>query len=127
MKILELKKKAKAEAQAAKLWAQKARAAAEKFDADDEIEEDENEGVSFARKKKRSKRSQVWPWENPGIESEDETWIDGQIKEGEIDIHRFDITKGLKKRENGQHEEEGITVMSHKMHRSREERYYQVL
>ena len=127
MKILELKKKAKAEAQAAKLWAQKARAAAEKFDADDGIEEDENKGVSFARKKKRSKRSQVWPWENPGIESEDETWIDGQIKEGEIDIHRFDITKALKKRENGQHEEEGITVMSHKMHRSREERYYQVL
>ena len=123
LQITESKKKAEAEAEAAKLWAQKASVAAEELDAEDEIEEDEYEGVSYARKKKRSKRSQVWPWENPGIESEDEVWIDGKIKENQIDIQRLDITKGRQKNEKGQHLEEGLTIMSQTMHRRRQERY----
>ena len=62
----------------------------------------------------------MWPWENPGIESEDEVYIDGNIEQDEIGVHRLDITKGRKKTADGYHESEGITVMSQKMHRKRE-------
>ena len=103
--------------------AQKARAA-KKIESEDElIEQDEEERST---KKKRSKRSQVWPWENPGVESEDEVWIDGNIKPDEIGVHRLDITKGRKKNADGFEESEGITIMSQKMQRKRDlERYMQ--
>lgn len=68
----------------------------------------------------RSKRSQVWPWENPGVESEDEVWIDGKIEQDKIDVHRLDITKGRKKNAMGHLESEGITIMSQKIHRKRQ-------
>ena len=97
--------------------AQKARAA-KKIESEDElIEQDEEESST---KKKRSKRSQVWPWENPGVESEDEVWIDGNIKQDEIGVHRLDITKGRKKNADGFQESEGITIMSQKMQRKRD-------
>lgn len=125
--IAESRKKAKEEAEEAKIRAQKARAA-KKIESEDElIEQDEEESST---KKKRSKRSQVWPWENPGVESEDEVWIDGNIKQDEIGVHRLDITKGRKKNADGVHENEGITVMSQKMQRKREpddQRYYNLL
>ena len=117
----ESKKKAKAEA-AAKLRAQQARAAAREDEIEDEAEQGDLEDGLFVRKKKRPKRSQVWPWENPGIESEDEVWIDGKIKGNQIDVSRLDITKGQKKNENGQQVEEGLTITSRHMHRKREER-----
>ena len=113
----------KEEAEEVMYRAQKARAA-EKIESEDElIEEDEEESST---KKKRSKRSQVWPWENPGVESEDEVWIDGNIKPDEIGVHRLDITKGRKKNADGFHESEGITIMSQKVQRKRDlERYVQ--
>ena len=95
---------------------------AKELDPEDTIEQAEHEEDALARKRKRSKRSQVWPWENPGIESEDEVWIDSQIKDTEIDVSRLDITKGRKKNANGELQEEGLTIMSSKMHRRREER-----
>lgn len=99
-----------------KYQAEKARAA-KKIESEDELlEQDEEESST---KKKRSKRSQVWPWENPGVESEDEVWIDGNIKPDEIGVHRLDITKGRKKNANGVQESEGITIMSQKMQRKR--------
>ena len=118
----ESKKKAKAEAEAVKLQAQKVSAVAKEHDPEDNTEQGEHGEDVLARKKKRSKRSQVWPWENPGIESEDEVWIDSQIKDTEIDVSRLDITKGRKKNANGELQEEGLTIMSSKMHRKREER-----
>ena len=122
----ESRKRAKEEAEEAKYQAQKARAAKKIESEEDElIEQDEEE---LSTKKKRSKRSQVWPWENPGIESEDEVWIDGNIKQDEIGVHRLDITKGRKNNANGFQESEGITVMSQKMQRKRDpedQRYVQ--
>jgi len=114
--IAESRKRAKEEAEAAKYQAEKARAA-KKIESEDELlEQDEEESSS----KKKSKRSQVWPWENPGVESEDEVWIDGNIKPDEIGVHRLDITKGRKKNANGVQESEGITIMSQKMQRKRD-------
>ena len=121
-RFTESKKKAKAEAEAVKLHVQKASDVAEELDLEDTTEQAEREEDALARKRKRSKRSQVWPWENPGIESEDEVWIDSQIKDTEIDVSRLDITKGRKKNANGELQEEGLTIMSSKMHRKREER-----
>ena len=115
--IAESRKRAKEEALTAKYQAEKARAA-KKIESEDELlEQDEEESST---KKKRSKRSQVWPWENPGVESEDEVWIDGNIKPDEIGVHRLDITKGRKKNANGVQESEGITIMSQKMQRTRD-------
>ncbi|KAL9968354.1 hypothetical protein ACROYT_G026715 [Oculina patagonica] len=111
----ESKKKATEEAKAAKVRAQKARAA-KRVESEDEIIEEER----FETKKKTSKRSQVWPWESPGVESEDEVFIDGNIEQDHINVHRLDITKSRKKTADGYHESEGITVMSQKMHRKRE-------
>lgn len=114
--IAESRKRAKEEAEAAKYQAEKARAA-KKIESEDELlEQDEEESST----KKKSKRSQVWPWENPGVESEDEVWIDGNIKPDEIGVHRLDITKGRKKNANGVQESEGITIMSQKMQRKRD-------
>lgn len=62
----------------------------------------------------------MWPWENPGVESEDEVWIDGNIEQDKIDIHRLDITKGRKKNAMGHLENEGITIMSQKIQRKRQ-------
>ena len=62
----------------------------------------------------------MWPWENPGVESEDEVWIDGKIEQDKIDVHRLDITKGRKKNAMGHLESEGITIMSQKIHRKRQ-------
>ena len=118
MKIAESKKKAKREAEAARLQAQKARAAAADLDAEDDIEQ----GDSSVKTKKRSKRSQIWPWEDPGVESEDEVWIDGRIEDSKIDVHRYDLTKGQKTNEKGERLEEGLSIMSQKMQRKREER-----
>lgn len=114
--IAESRKRVKEEAEAAKYQAEKARAA-KKIESEDELlEQDEEESST----KKKSKRSQVWPWENPGVESEDEVWIDGNIKPDEIGVHRLDITKGRKKNANGVQESEGITIMSQKMQRKRD-------
>ncbi|KAL9968353.1 hypothetical protein ACROYT_G026714 [Oculina patagonica] len=112
---IESKKRATEEAKAAKVRAQKARAA-KRVESEDEIIEEER----FETKKKTSKRSQVWPWESPGVESEDEVFIDGNIEQDHINVHRLDITKSRKKTADGYHESEGITVMSQKMHRKRE-------
>ena len=119
MKIAESKRKAKEEAEAARLEAQKARAAAADLDAEDDIEQD---GDSSVKRKKRSKRSLIWPWEDPGVESEDEVWIDGRIEDSKLDVHRYDLTKGQKTNEKGERSEEGLSIMSQKIQRKREER-----
>ena len=119
LKIAESKKKAKEEAEAARLQAQKARAAAAGLDAEDDIEQD---GDSSVKRKKRSKRSLIWPWEDPGVESEDEVWIDGRIEDSKLDVHRYDLTKGQKTNEKGERSEEGLSIMSQKIQRKREER-----
>ena len=119
MKTAESKKKAKEEAEAARLQAQKARAAAADLDAEDDIEQDEDSSV---KRKKRSKRSLIWPWEDPGVESEDEVWIDGRIEDSKLDVHRYDLTKGQKTNEKGERSEEGLSIMSQKIQRKREER-----
>ena len=118
-----MKKKAKAEAKAEKLRARKERAEAMEYDDEDGVEEGEDEQVAFARKKKkRSKRSQLWPWEDPGVESEDQMLIDGQIKDDQIDVSRLDVMKGGKKNAAGENMEESLTIRSSKMRRMREER-----
>lgn len=115
----ELKKRRRAEAKAAKLRVQRARAEQMEYGDEYEIEEDEDDEVLFSRKKKkRSKRSQVWPWENPGVESEDEVLIDGQIKGDHIDVRRVDITKGRKKNADGESVEEGLTFRSSNIQRT---------
>lgn len=118
----EMKKKAKAEARTEKL--KKARGEAMEYDDEDGVEEDEDEQDAFARekKKKRSKRSPLWPWEDPGVESEDQVLIDGQIKDDQIDVSRLDVMKGGKKNAAGQNLEESLTIRSSKMRRMREER-----
>ena len=118
--ITESRKKAQEEAKAAKEAENRARKAraVEKVEGEDEIEDDDEE--VFDTKNTRSKRSQVWPWENPGVESEDEVWIDGKIEQDKIDVHRLDITKGRKKNAMGHLESEGITIMSQKIHRKRQ-------
>ncbi|RMX47348.1 hypothetical protein pdam_00012582 [Pocillopora damicornis] len=117
---VESRKKAQEEAKAAKEAENRARKAraVEKVEGEDEIEDDDEE--VFDTKNTRSKRSQVWPWENPGVESEDEVWIDGKIEQDKIDVHRLDITKGRKKNAMGHLESEGITIMSQKIHRKRQ-------
>lgn len=118
-----MKKKAKAEAKAEKLRARKERAEAMEYDDEGGVEEGEDEQVAFARKKKkRSKRSQLWPWEDPGVESEDQMLIDGQIKDDQIDVSRLDVMKGGKKNAAGENMEESLTIRSSKMRRMREER-----
>ena len=125
--MTESRKKAKEAAEAAKRRAQKARAAA-KIESEDETELDEEERLD--KTKKSSKRSQVWPWENPGVESDDEVWIDGNIEQDQLGVHRLDITKGRKTSANGEHAmHEGITITSQTMHRKREpasQRYYKL-
>ncbi|KAJ7391822.1 Protein OS-9 [Desmophyllum pertusum] len=76
---------------------------------------------ALTKQSKSSKRSQVWPWENPGVESDDEVWIDGNIEQDQLGVHRLDITKGRKTSANGEHAmHEGITITSQTMHRKRE-------
>ena len=119
-----MKKRRRAEAKAAKLRVQRARAEQMEYGDEYEIEEDEDDEVLFSRKKKkRSKRSQVWPWENPGVESEDEVLIDGQIKGDHIDVRRVDITKGRKKNADGESVEEGLTFRSSNIQRTIIEKY----
>lgn len=120
----EMKRKAKAEARAETLRAEKARGEAMEYDYEDSVEEDEDEQDAFARekKKKRSKRSPLWPWEDPGVESEDQVLIDGQIKDDQIDVSRLDVMKGGKKNAAGENLEESLTIRSSKMRRMREKR-----
>ena len=118
-----MKRKAKAEARADTLRTEKAKGEAMEYDDEDSVEEDEDEQDAFAReKKKRSKRSPLWPWEDPGVESEDQVLIDGQIKDDQIDVSRLDVMKGGKKNAAGQNLEESLTIRSSKMRRMREKR-----
>ena len=77
------------------------------------VNEQEKEG----EKKRTSRRSRVWPWEEPGVESGDELWIDGNIGRDQIGVHRLDVTKG--RRRGAVDDGDFITVRSQKLRRDR--------
>lgn len=89
---IELEKKAQAKAIADKIRKMK--------EADDHYDDEDLDDVTKPKKKKSAK-SQVWPWDQVA-ESEDRTLISGDISKGSMKVDRMDIIKDRKVDEEGQ-------------------------
>ncbi|KAK3737563.1 hypothetical protein QZH41_017761, partial [Actinostola sp. cb2023] len=68
-------------------------------------------------KKRNPYRSQLWPWDKPGVESLDETLISGDIDKKSMTVNRMDIIKGRKMLKDGEEDKQdgSVTIMSRRM------------
>ncbi|XP_031563676.1 protein OS-9-like [Actinia tenebrosa] len=101
----------------------KAKALADKIKKLQELDEDEDmfDDITWGSKERKPRKSELWPWNNPGVENNDETWLSGNIGKKSIGVSRMDIIKGriLKNDEDVTGQERTVTITSRGMNQDR--------